>query len=119
MAVDFGGQDVSGIAAADLSEKQFFGVKEDSGVALGDTAGEMLLGVLQNKPESGQTARYRINGTSLFKIGGTVAAGNELQIDTDGMFIAAESGDYVHGIATEAGVDGDLISARVVHYQKN
>ena len=51
------------IAAADLSAKQFFGVILDSAgkAALAGTAGQVI-GILQNKPTSGQAAIVAISG---------------------------------------------------------
>ncbi|HUU42899.1 MAG TPA: hypothetical protein VMX57_03920 [Planctomycetota bacterium] len=121
MAIDYGGPEISAVTSEDLSEKQFCGVtmETDGTITLGASAGEMCVGVLQNKPGAGGVARIRINGgTSPFKLGDTVEEGGELQVDTDGMFIAAAASDYVHGVALLPGVDGDVVPGIVVHYQK-
>jgi hypothetical protein len=48
-------------------------------------------------------------GTCRFLLGGTVAVGDKLAVDGAGKFQVATAGQYVAGIAREAGAAGDLI----------
>jgi len=100
-------------AAADLSAKQFFFVEisADRAVNLaGD--GEDVLGVLQNKPTSGQSAQ--VNGVgSITKVvaGAAIVAGANVSPDAAGKGKTTVSGNYIAGTALEAaGADGDVIT---------
>ena len=105
-------------AGEDLSSNQYYVVKQstsDGDAELADTAGERVLGVLQNDPESGEQAAICVMGPTRLKIGGTVTAFQPLQADTDGMAIVGTTGDYIFAMALEAGVDGDVIEALITH----
>jgi hypothetical protein len=99
-----------------LTSNQYYVMKRganDGQALLADTAGGVVLGVLQDSGLDGSSnaehAAIRNAGESLCKIGGTVSAGDPLQADTDGMAIVAASGDYVFARAEQDGVDGDVI----------
>jgi len=99
-----------GNAAADLSGKQFYCVKmTSSGVNLsGDT--EAILGVLQNKPESGKPCEVETLGTTRAVAGAAITKGANIASGTGGKIRAATTGDYISGIALEAAAaDGDII----------
>ena len=123
MAVDFGGQDITVTSSADLSTKQFYATTmETSGkIALADSAGEKCLGILQNKPSAdGKIGRVRINGVSKVVVSSAVEEGAELSATSSGKLSTANSGDYVHAIALgPSSMDGDIVRALVVMYQKN
>lgn len=66
-------------AAADLSAKQYYAVKLDTdNKAALCGANEKALGILQNKPASGEQAVVRIEGITLCKVAEAVAFGNYL-----------------------------------------
>lgn len=109
------GVDNSYSISEDLSAKQFHLVKPGTiGKALlHDTAGGYTLGTIQQTGMDGSTdvinARIRTGGESLCKVGGTIAVGDQLQADTDGMAIVAQTGDHVFARALEIGADLDII----------
>ena len=103
-------------AAADLSAKQFFIAKVDtSGNAdLAALATNALIGVIQNKPQSGEGALIRFGGTSKVKLGGTVTAGAWCTSDTAGKGVATTTDkDTVIGRFLEAGVSGDVVEVQL------
>jgi hypothetical protein len=123
MAVDFGGQDITVTAGADLTGKRYHAVKMQTNgtVVLAGVDGEQCVGVVQNAPTgAGKTGRLRINGVSKVVAGAAVEEGAELSANTSGRFVTASAGQYVHAVALEpADADGDIVRAMVVNYQKN
>ncbi len=114
-------------AAANLSAKQFYGVKRDSTgkAALCSAAGELCYGVLQNVPTSGQQAVVAIGGVTRAIAGGVIQPGATVKVNASGKFVdaseaitdasgasatAALVGSYACGIhaGTTATADGDL-----------
>lgn len=93
-------------AGADLSAKQFFAVKlstsTDRTVALASTGGEVIYGILQNKPTSGQAADVCIFGLTKCFAGAAVTRGDLLTTDTSGRAITATSGKVAWGQALES-----------------
>lgn len=99
-------------AAADLSAKQFTFVKATTSGTVDTitTTGNDALGVLQNKPTSGQAATVAYAGKVKVIAGATVTAGDLIQSDTAGKAItAATSGHFILGRARTGGVAGALI----------
>lgn len=115
MAYQGHGTDISLVAGADLSAKQFHFVKPNSsGQAVAANATDITqVGVLQNDPTSGQTGTVRVAGVSKVKIAGTVAAGAEVTSDANGAGVAAATTKLVLGVALTGGVTGDVISVLV------
>lgn len=117
MAIDFSGHDVSFAAGEDLSSFQyhFVHLANDTDVDLMDGATEFPVGILQNAPESGETAVVRIAGTSKLKMNGAVAVGALLKAEYVG---AADTGkgdaadtdyDLVRGVCIMAsGAENDV-----------
>lgn len=104
-------------AEADLSAKQYFGVKFGSaapGIVLASSAGERIVGILQEGTANGDYGAVAMMGFTKAKIGGNVTWGAPLQVDADGMLIAAATGDFVVGYAFGAGADGDIITVFLV-----
>lgn len=100
-------------AGADLSAKQFRFVKMSSGnVVAGAAATDKVVGVLQNKPTSGDTAEIRLianGGTYKVVAGGAITEGAYITCDSNGEAIATTTaGNVVLGRALEAADDGDL-----------
>lgn len=88
-------------AAADLSAKQFRGINYNGAVS---GLGDHCVGVLQNKPVSGDAAQVAISGVTKAVAGAAVAAGAKLMTDANGKFITAvaSASRHVVGIAMEA-----------------
>lgn len=110
--------DTSKVASADLSAKQYFAVKlhttEDQ-IALGAAVTDVCLGILQDKPKSGEAGRVRVLGVSkgVSKGDGTaIAIGDKLGTDTNGKLVKAHTADRpIIGVALEASTtDGKVIS---------
>jgi len=99
------------LAAADLSAKQYFGVKlsSSSGYAVCTTAGEQATGILQNDPESGEHCSVMLLGLSKASAGGTISYMDPLTVDASSEIVKAdEATDFVIGFAMESAVDGDI-----------
>lgn len=105
----------SEVADADLSAKQFYGVKFSStGVALCSTAGEVCDGFLQNKPVLGETCNVMVFGKTKAVAGAALAKGALVSITAAGKLKAAASGEYVVGKLLEAAAaDGDIVGLLV------
>lgn len=75
------------------------------------TANEVIVGVLQNKPQVvGQACTVAIGGVSMVQAGGTVAAGNIIKTDTVGRAVAGTPGtDVPVGIAIGSAAVGQLV----------
>ena len=104
-------------AGEDLSAKQFFALEiaTDGDVELADATTDAPVGILLNKPSAGEAAEIIHSGVSKAKVGGTVAAGDFLGPDTDGMLIAVTADTKTYcARALQAGVDGDVIDVIVV-----
>lgn len=72
------------------------------------------IGVLINKPNSGQSASIGCNGESKVVVGAAVTAGRALATNGSGRAVHAGSGDLVIGRALEAGgADGEVIRAMI------
>lgn len=109
-------------AAADLSSSQYHIVKQTSAgvVNLASAATDVITGVLQNKPKSGENAEVCMRnggGTGKVKLGGNVAIGSFLTADASGHAVATTTGgNEVFGRAIEAGVSGDVIEYEPCNY---
>ena len=94
-------------AGADLSAKYGFAVKLSSGQAVLAAAGESSIGILQNKPTSGQSAEVMLFGISPVIAGAGFSEGANLASDVNGKMIAATAGAKIVGkaLATASGAD--------------
>lgn len=112
MAVDAFGFNLSLVAGADLSAKQFYVVKPNSsGLAVAANATDLnQIGVLQNNPANGQAATVRVEGVTKAKAGGNVTAGDRVTSDANGAIVAATTGKQVIGLALTGGVANDVIT---------
>lgn len=103
------------MAGADLSSKQFHCVKlNSSGQAILSGAGENALGILQDKPASGQVGAVCCLGKSMAAYGASVTAGQNLTPDANGMLVPATGNDAVVAMAAESGSEGEICSVYVV-----
>jgi hypothetical protein len=114
MAGEYGNLILSFTAAADLSAKQYKFVKLASATTV-NVAGsaEAAIGILQNKPTSGQTAEVMIQGVSDLVVGtsGVAAVMDKIASDTNGDGTTDSTDKHIYNaIALETGVDNDVIS---------
>lgn len=113
-------------AGADLSASMYKLVKLDSnGDIVLSANNDLVVGVLQSQPKSGEVGAVAIGETSKVKLGGTVAIGNKVISDANGNAILRPTpavGQTVHynvvGIALEAGVSGDIIEVLIKQYNE-
>ncbi len=94
---------------------RFVKVTGASQVGLADaTANEIVVGVLQNKPQyTGQSATVAIRGVSKVQAGGNVNAGQAVKVKNTGEAVAAtlpNDAALVVGVAVTSGADGQIIS---------
>lgn len=128
------GVEVSYVAAADLSAKQFYGVDVDTNgkAALPAADGARCIGVLQDKPGSGSAGRVMVTGVSKAIAGEAISKGDLVKVKNGGKFGVAVKGkvdtsdagaaadpvigSYVVGIAeSAAGADLELFSLLLLH----
>lgn len=105
------------LAGADLSAKQFHGVKQNSAGAVisASVAGEVILGVLQDKPASGAEANVASVGISKLVAGGVVSINDKLMVNASGRFVVS-SGSNAAVVAlamSAAAADGEIISGYI------
>lgn len=103
-------------AGADLSAAQFLAVKVDTdGDVVLAGAGEVALGILQDKPAAdGRAATVAAAGVSKCVFGAdSVTPGMLLAADANGKLIEAVTGDFVIGICREGG-DTDEIGSVIL-----
>lgn len=91
------------------SAKYHIGQLDASGNAeIGESATDLIIGVIQNKPASGGNALIRFQGTSKVLSGGSVSIGDFITSDSSGHGVATTTdGDVVIGRALEAADSGD------------
>ena len=106
-------------AAADLSAKQYHIVKLASATTVNVCSAitDVPIGVLLNKPESGEVAEICIMGVSKIVADGTIAAGNLLGTSADGQADAIAAGSdttvYTIGQAIGAASAGENFTALI------
>lgn len=109
-----GGVKLSLLAPSDYSANQFLAMDADTTAAgvkmvLQTSSGGRCLGILQDKPTSGQVGNIQTNGISKAVCGSAGAtAGDDLMVDTAGKFTTATSGKRKVGIALATAVSGDV-----------
>lgn len=91
------------VSSADYTSDQYTAVKVDtSGQAVQCNNAEDCIGVLQNKPNTGQAATVMVNGVTIMEIGtGGLTAGDSVGLDDEGAAVTAAASDAVIGIALE------------------
>lgn len=98
-------QNLTALASApadlDLSASQYCGVALNStGELVLPSAGGSIVGVLQNDPAAaGSAGTYQHTGITVMKLGGTVAKGDYVKVDSSGRAVAASAGDVGAGAA--------------------
>lgn len=102
-------------ASADLSSKQFHFVKVSGNntVTVCAAITDIPIGILQNKPTSGQAAVVCVFGISKVVADGTLAAGNLIGTSADGQADAIAAGTdttvYTMGQALNAAAAGETV----------
>jgi hypothetical protein len=102
-----------GLAAADLSTHQFKFAKVTGANAVNiATAGtDVVIGVIQNKPTSGQAVEVETQGTTKVVAGAAISAGAAVMPDASGRAVTATSTNKIQGVALEAaGGAGELVT---------
>jgi len=113
-------QTISLVAGEDLSSSQYYFVAVDTSgqaVLTGDDGNP--IGVVQNKPESGQAATIAIAGVTKLYIGteSGLGAGYNVGCDSNSAGKVSDTGSFRMGVALEdPTADGDIVS---VLLQKN
>lgn len=110
---------ISAIAAADLSAGQYRGVKVTAAQSVNFVAGstDKSIGILQNKPTSGQMATVMVDGVTKAEAGAAIAAGAVVMFNASGKVITATATNQGIGVAlTAAGADQDLITVVLRYY---
>jgi hypothetical protein len=106
-------------AAADLSTYQYVAVRASAANAVNlcsEVAGvsgptKMPIGILQNKPRSGEAAIVSVLGLTKWVAGGTATVNALVTHNSSGRCVDAVSGDIVMGRALEGtAVDGAVIT---------
>tara|TARA_R100000005_G_C4983015_1_gene192192 strand:+ start:977 stop:1360 length:384 start_codon:yes stop_codon:yes gene_type:complete len=103
-------------AGADLSAKQYHFVKLSAAntVNVCSAITDIPIGILQNKPGSGEAATVCLFGISKVSADGTLAAGNLIGTSADSQADAIAAGSdttvYTMGQALEAAAAGDTVS---------
>ena len=103
------------VAGANLSGKQFHCIKLNaSGLMILSGAGENSLGILQDKPASGQVGAVCCLGKSMAVYGAEVTANQDLTPDALGRLVPATGNDAVVAVAAESGSVGEIHSVYLV-----
>ena len=98
--------------AADLSASIFCAVDvNSSGQAALPSAGGAIVGVLTDKVATiGASAAIQVQGIAQMKLGGTVAKGDQVKVDTSGRAVAATAGDVAAGASVGRCILGGAIN---------
>ncbi len=88
-------------ADVDLSASQFCGVDLNAtGELVLPSAGAAIVGILQNDPAvAGRAGTYQFFGITKMKLGGTVAIGDFVKVDTAGRAVTASGAEVAAGAA--------------------
>ena len=102
-------------AGEDISGAQYKAVEIDGTVA---ATPAVAVGLLQNKPKSGEDATLGYQGRSRYWAGAAVAAGAQLMVTTSGYLITVTSGSATCGRALGAVSSGGIGEA-IVNFAAN
>ena len=107
----------TGVASEDLSSARYYIVQLDAtgGIEKGESATDLLVGVLQNKPASGEAALYRFAGTTKVVASAAIAIGALVTTTSAGTAVTTTTDkDVVIGRALEAAAAaGDIIEIQL------
>ena len=104
------------LAASSLTGSQYLFAKVDSAGKIAVAgAGELAIGVIENKPGAGEPVTVAIYGVIKVKAGATFAAGAKIAANAAGKAITATTGQQINGIALEAaGAVDQVVSVLLV-----
>lgn len=112
-------KDLTFIAAADLSAKQYYAVYLSAANSV-DVSGAngKVIGILQNKPTAGQEAVVRSIGVSKHIVNEEMAVGKFITAVNGGKGeIVDAAGEFCYGIALEAATaQNDIIAIQLTHF---
>lgn len=104
-------------AGESLASAQFYIVQQNASgdIEIGEGATDLLVGVLQNAPASGEQATYRFLGTSKVVASGAISIGDWVTSDASGKATTTTTDkDVVVGRALQAAAaDGDIIEIQL------
>lgn len=103
-------------AAVDLSAKQFHCLEITAAdtVNVCNGAGDVVLGILQNKPVAGEACEIPENGIVKGICGGAITVGQWVGTDANGQLVAKTTDkDFAYGIALEAGAANRIIAVEI------
>jgi len=108
---------ISMTAGEDLSSGQYQLVYVDAANSVKQRNGKGApgIGVLNNKPQSGEHASVVVMGMTRCKAGGTIAAGNWVTCSASGTGIAVSSGEYIFGKAITGVASGSAFQLLIQH----
>lgn len=98
-------------AGADLSSSIYRAMKlgNDKVLLVAASNSEPIVGILQNKPTSGQAGQLATAGISKGVAGGSISSGDKLTATTGGALIATTTNNhYIVGHAMEDAASGDV-----------
>ena len=102
-----GALEYSAVSEWDLSAGQYLGVRQGTTtgnyVRISSLVGINIVGVVQNKPSSGEAVRVRILGITKALAGAAITMGDRVDVGATGYFRTAVSSNYA-GIALETAV---------------
>lgn len=104
MATESGGKKFSRLAGEDLRTSIYHAVKLDTtGQFVKGTAGARCVGIMQDKPNTGEVGSAMYLGISPAVYGGSVTANDDLACDANGHLVTAVAGQPVVAVALESG----------------
>lgn len=112
MAIELRGMTIPGLVAGeDLSGAQYRFVKLDAqGAVVKAGLGELSIGVLQNKPKTGEAAEVWGCGSVSKVVADAAVAVGPVASSADGEGKAAAAGEFINGYAMKpAGAAGEIV----------
>ncbi len=95
--------------SVDLTASQYFAVAlNTSGLLVLAGAGEVALGIVQDKSDVGEVCDVMVTGESKAVYGATVTAGDLLTPNASGELVLATTGDITLAIARDSGVVDEI-----------
>jgi len=105
---------------SDLSDYQYYPVElnSDEEVILASDAGDFILGVLQDAPDTaGINCTVALEGITKAKGGAVITAGAMVQVDSGGLFVTQNTGVSAGMAMTDCGASGELFSLKIMRVQ--
>jgi hypothetical protein len=108
---------ISMSAGEDLSSSQYQIVYVDAAnsVKQRNSQGAPGIGILNNKPQSGEHASVVVMGLTRCVAGDTIAAGNWITVSASGTGIPVSSGEYIFGKSITGVASGSVFQMLVQH----